>query len=617
MDIIRLLPDMVANQIAAGEVIQRPASAVKELMENAIDAGADDITVVLKDAGKTLLQVTDNGCGMTATDARLCFERHATSKIREANDLFAIRTMGFRGEALASIASIAQVELKTRRREDEVGTQIFIEGSVIKSEEACQCNFGTSILVKNIFFNVPARRNFLKAESTELGYVIEEFQRVALVNPDLAFSLHHNGKQVYKLEPGNSRQRIIAVFGNNYSQKLVQVETQTNIVNVSGFIGKPEFAKRTRGDQYFFANNRFIKHPYLHHAVVNAFHDLLPDNAFPTYFLFLDVDPKTIDINIHPTKTEVKFEDEKSLYAIIRSAVKQTLGKFSLTPSLDFDIEKSMDFPEMKTGETVKVPQVKINPYFNPFEKDNGGFTPKESYRNPARQGLEQWGKLYPQEDETSPVPTPVQTDELFPQSTIHSSLDETPAESAGPKYFQVNTRYILTQLKTGLMVIHQQYAHERIIFERTMQRQKAENRNIQQLLFPQTITFSSADAGLFSSILSDVCATGFDIADIGGGSFIVNGIPTDFGDNNLQIILEQVLESYKNNLQNMEGNNRSRLAAAFARQMAVKPGKHLNEEEMRSMVELLFACAVPDKTPDGKKIINIISYEEMSKTFK
>lgn len=617
MDIIRLLPDMVANQIAAGEVIQRPASAVKELMENAIDAGATEIVVVIKDAGKTLIQVTDNGCGMSEADARLCFERHATSKIREAQDLYSIRTMGFRGEALASIASIAQVELKTRRREDEVGNLVLIEGSVIKSQEPCPCDYGTSILVKNVFFNVPARRNFLKADSTELSYIIEEFQRVALVHPEISFSLHSNGKQLFKVSQGTSRQRIVALFGNPYTERLVQVETESNIVNISGFIVKPEFAKRTRGEQYFFANQRFIKHPYLHHAVANAFQDLIPENTFPSYFIFLDVDPKTIDINIHPTKTEVKFEDERSLYAILRSSVKQALGKFSLTPSLDFDIERSMDFPEIRPGEAVKVPQVKTNPYFNPFDKESSGPLPGKPVRMSPQQGLEQWSKLYPQEEKAVPELTPVQNDELFPQTTIHSSLDEVPAEPAGSKYFQVNGRYILTQLKTGLMVIHQQFAHERVLYERNLQQQRAGSSNSQQLLFPQTITFSPADAGLFASILSDVCASGFDIADIGGGSFIVNGVPADFGDNPTQVILEQVLESYKDNLQHMNGNNRNRLAAAFARQMAVKPGKYLSEEEMRFLVELLFACSSPDKTPDGKKTFHIISYEELSRTFK
>lgn len=612
MDIIRLLPDMVANQIAAGEVIQRPASAVKELLENAIDAGATEITVVLKDAGKTLIQISDNGCGMSEADARLCFARHATSKIREAHDLFAIRTMGFRGEALASIASIAQVEVRTKRVEDELGTSLQIEGSEIKLQEACQCNNGTAFLVKNIFFNVPARRNFLKSDATELTYIMEEFQRVALVNPAISFSLFHNGKQHYKLDPGNTKQRIIAVFGTSYSQKLVPVETQSNIVNITGFIGKPEFAKRTRGEQYFFANNRFIRHPYLHHAVANAFNDVIAENAHPSYFIFLDVDPKTIDINIHPTKTEVKFEDEKSIYAILRSAVKQAIGKYSLTPSMDFDIEKGLDFSEMKPGETVKVPQIKINPYFNPFEKEEPSDKKTQSPKIPFNKGLDQWEKIFPKE---SDLEGPIQ-ESLFPTQRIESSIDETPVEKETTKYFQLQQRYILTQLKTGLIVIHQQYAHERILYERYLRNYSEGSRAVQQLMFPQTISFSPVDAELFASLLADLYHSGFDIEDFGKGSFIVNGVPADFENHSVQEVLEHLLESYKQNLQGMDGNKQKRVAAAFARQMAVRPGKTLAFDEMRSMVDLLFACATPETTPDGKKTFTIISYEELEQKF-
>lgn len=612
MDIVRVLPDMVANQIAAGEVIQRPASAVKELLENAIDAGADQITVVIKEAGKTLLQVSDNGCGMTENDAKLCFERHATSKIREANDLYAIRTMGFRGEALASIASIAQVELRTRRREDETGTRIIIEGTQLKSCEACQCEPGTAILVKNLFFNVPARRTFLKADSTEMKYIMEEFQHVALASPEVAFELFINGKQVYKLTAGNTRQRIIALFGDTYAQNLVPVETSTKLVNISGFIGKPEVARKTRGDQKFFANRRFIRHPYLHHAVMNAFQELLPDGTFPAYFLFLEVDPKTIDINIHPTKTEVKFEDEKSLYAILRSAVKQALGKFSLTPSLDFDIERSMDFPDIKEGEAIKVPQVKVDPYFNPFEPKSKQPIPSGSVRVPAQKGLDQWSKLYPNE-ETFQQPVPERSDELFPLATIHASLDNAPEPAFHSKYFQANGRFILTPIKSGLLIMNQQYLHERILFERIMKEQRSENRSSQQLLFPQTISFPPADGQLFGSILPEICHSGFDISDIGGGSFMVNGVPADFGDNNVQAILEELLESIKNNLNEVDGSKRVRVAAALAKQMAVKPGTFLSEDEMRSLVELLFSCDVPDKTPDGRKTFYTLKYDEIA----
>jgi DNA mismatch repair protein MutL len=611
MDIIKLLPDSVANQIAAGEVIQRPASAVKELLENAIDSGATEIVLIVKDSGKTLIQVTDNGCGMSETDARLCFERHATSKIREANDLFAIRTMGFRGEALASIAAIGQVELKTKRIEDELGTSIHIEGSSVKSQEPCQCPNGTSFIVKNLFYNVPARRNFLKSDTTEMGYIIEEFQRVALVNPGTGFSLFHNGKNVFKLETGNLRQRIIAIFGANYSQKLVNIETDTNLIKVGGFIGKPEFAKKTRGEQYFFANGRFIKHPYFHHAVEKAYQELLPENTYPSYFIFLDVDPKTIDINIHPTKTEVKFEDEKSLYMIIRSAVKQSLGKFSLTPSLDFEIEKSMDFPELKPGETIKVPEVKINPYFNPFEK-NGHKTGSSAN---VRKGLDQWEKLY------EPLKTENTSGQIPETSTetkiFESAIDENLIEQESNRYYQLQGRYILTQLRSGLMIINQQNAHERILFERLMSSIEKESIAIQQQLFPQTVHFSPSDAELLLSLKQEIHNTGFDIEDFGNGAFVVNGTPMDLQEPDVQGLLERVIENYKKDIDKSQDNSQIRLAVSLARQMAIKPGKILSIEEMRSLVDQLFACSIPDATPAGKKTFTIIAYEELEKKFK
>jgi DNA mismatch repair protein MutL len=613
MDIIRLLPDMVANQIAAGEVIQRPASAVKELMENAIDAGATEITVVLKDAGKTLIQISDNGCGMSESDARLCFARHATSKIREAGDLFSIRTMGFRGEALASIASIAQVELKTKRVEDETGTSVHIEGSDIKLQEPCQCNNGTSFMVKNLFFNVPARRNFLKADATELSYIIEEFQRVALVNSKLAFELFHNGKQLFRLLPGTPKQRIIGIFGNNYGEKLVPAETESNIVNISGYIGKPEFAKRTRGEQYFFANKRFIKHPYLHHAVMNAYQELIADNTHPSYFLFLDVDPKTIDINIHPTKTEVKFEDEKSIYAILRAAVKQAIGKFSLTPSLDFEMEKGLDFTELKSNEAIKVPQIKVDNSFNPFEKSEKAIDRAFSARPAVNKGLDQWEKLYPQKEDLPPMEIP---ESLFPTQRIESSLDEVQGIKEAAKYYQLQSRYILTQIKSGLIVIHQQNAHERVLYERYLRNMSEGSRSVQQLMFPQTISFNPADAEVFASLLGDLYHSGFDIEDFGKGSFIVNGVPGDFEDHSVQQVLEHLLESYKQNIHDIEGNRQKRVAAAFARQMAIRAGKSLSMEEMRSLVDLLFACSTPESTADGRKTFYITSYEEIAQKF-
>ena len=604
MDIIKLLPDSVANQIAAGEVIQRPASAVKELLENAVDAGALEITLIVKDSGKTLIQVIDNGCGMSAHDAGLCFERHATSKIREASDLFSIRTMGFRGEALASIAAIAQVELKTKRKEDELGTCIHIEGTVVKSNEACQCADGTSFSIRNLFFNVPARRNFLKSDNVEMGYIMEEFQRVALVNPSISCTLIHNGKTLYQLKTGNVKQRILAIFGTNYAHRLLDVETHTNLLKVKGFIGKPEHAKKTRGEQYFFANGRFIKHPYLHHAVEKAYQDLLPDKSFPSYFLYLDVDPKSIDVNIHPTKTEVKFEDERSLYAILRAAVRQALGKFSLIPSLDFDREDCYDFTDSKSKDDIVIPKIDINPDFNPFEKktvSSGGFKQE-------RAGLDQWEKLYEglqSGDDTAAV------------QQLESSLDEQDAPSGSHPFFQLQGKYILTPMKSGVMIVHLQFAQERIFYERILKSIKMEKVSIQQLLFPQTVRFSVTDSAILLSILQDIRKTGFDIEDLGGGSFSVNGVPMGLEESDLQSLLERILEDFKNDLRDTSIERFTRIAAGMARQMAVRSEKVVTEEGMRSIVDLLFACETPEYTPDGKKTFSLTTYEEIEKKFK
>ncbi len=601
MDIIRLLPVAVANQIAAGEVIQRPASAVKEMLENAVDAGSTEITLIVKDAGKTLIQVNDNGCGMSPADAALCFERHATSKIREANDLFAIRTMGFRGEALASIAAIAQVELKTRRVEDELGYCIQIEGSAIKSQEACQCQAGTSVMVRNLFFNVPARRNFLKAEALELSYIIEEFQRVALVNPTLSLSLFNNGKAIFQLKPGNTKQRILALFGQNYAQRLLDVETKTNLLNVKGFIGRPEHARKKRGEQYFFANGRFIRHSYLYRAVEQAYQDLLPEKSFPTFFLYLDVDPKTIDINIHPTKTEVKFEDEKSLYMILRAAVRQALGKYSLTPSLDFDREDVFDFPEAKSGEQIIIPKIEVNPDFNPFEKSQGSFSGTK-----ARSGLDQWEKLY--------ADLKKESDEG--QQIIESTLDISGDDTSHPGFLQIHGRYLLTRMKSGLMMVDLNHARERIFYERIMRSLQNGRAAVQQQMFPLTVRFAAQDAGLLLSIMKEIRCSGFDIEDLGGGSFAVNGTPADMEDSNVQAVIESILEDYRNGTQNDQVEKSTRIAASMARQMASRARKNLGQDEMRSVVDLLFACETPDYTPNGKRTFYLMTTDELERKF-
>jgi len=616
-DIIKLLPDSVANQIAAGEVIQRPASAVKELLENAIDSGASHIRLIIKDAGKTLVQVIDNGCGMSETDARLCFERHATSKIKEAGDLFNIRTMGFRGEALASIAAIAQVELKTKRIGDDIGTSIIIEGTDVKSQEACQCNEGTSFSVKNLFFNVPARRNFLKSTPVETSHILDEFHRIALAFPNISFEMYNNDKEVCHLTQSNLKQRIINIFGSNYNQRLLPVEQKSSICNISGFIGKPESAKKTRGEQFFFVNNRFIKHAYLNHAVLGAFDELLPANSFPAYFIFIEINPKEIDINIHPTKTEIKFLDDKNIYAIIRSAVKQSLGKSSVTPSIDFNVEKCFDILPLKKGETVNPPSIRINPDYNPFDTKK-----KESSFRPLslkdKTNKENWEKLYPQKtDHNIELPDINQKDQPI-QQIIHPDWDNDIQYQSAKQFLQLHAAYILTQVKSGIMIVDQQLAHERILFEHYSE--LLSNKNIQsqqKQLFPQVVEFSATDAALMKEIAEDIKAIGFDIDEFGTGSYVVNGIPANLPESNIKQILEGLLENYKlsKNIVNMDRN--TIIAKTLAKNMAIKHGKILQQEEMNSLIDQMFACKLPYASLDGKSTVTIISKDELEKKFK
>jgi len=479
LDIIQLLPEHVANQIAAGEVIGRPASAVKEMLENALDSGATNIKLYIKDSGKTLLQVVDNGCGMSEADARMSFERHATSKINKADDLFAIKTMGFRGEAMASLAAIAHVEMKSKLTEKELGTHIIIEGSQVKKQEDCSCANGTSISIKNLFYNVPARRNFLKSDKVETRHIIEQFSRIALANPDINMSLHLDDVEYFHLEKSNKRQRIVNVTGAKSNQKLVPIQEQTTLVNISGFIGKPEFCKRTRGEQYFFVNNRFIKSPYLHHAVKKAYDGLIPDNYFPSYFLYLDIDPKLIDINIHPTKTEIKFEDERSIYAIIRSAVKHSLGKYNVAPTIDFNLETSFDIPVMEKGKGYTQPKVKVDTNFNPFEKEK----PTEIFS---------WGDIV----EKANIQQEIEVD--WTQEVQEKQL------------LQIKNQFILLEGKGELLIIHQQRAHERVLFE--YYQDLLENKKVesQQLAFPFNITFSNSDYLLITQLEEPLHNLGF-----------------------------------------------------------------------------------------------------------
>jgi DNA mismatch repair protein MutL len=614
-DIIQLLPDAVANQIAAGEVVQRPASAVKELIENAIDAGADKIQLILKDAGKSLIQVIDNGCGMSLTDARMCFERHATSKIRKAEDLFAIRTMGFRGEAMASIAAIAQVELKTRRHEDELGTCILIEGSEVISQEACSANTGTSISIKNLFYNTPARRNFLKSNPVEMRHIIDEFQRVALANPQVFLTMHHDGQEVYHLPGAALKQRIIHLFGNNYNQRLVPVEEETTIINLRGFVGKPEFARKTRGEQFFFVNNRFIKDNYLNHAVLTAFQELLPDETFPLYVLFIDIDPAKIDINVHPTKTEIKYQDEKSIYAIIRSAVKRSLGKYNITPTLDFDQENSIGhLITPKPFEEIVQPSIAFNPNFNPFapEKKASDREPSFSHSsNDHRSAIPRnWDTLY----EISKKEETLQH-EMHEEKSVAID-DQNVTKSSEKQFFQVHNRFILSQIKSGFMLINQQAAHERILYERYLHQLENHSGVSQQSLFPQSVTLNSADFELLRELLPDIKALGFDIREFGRNTVVVDGIPADITNANEHELLEQLLEGFKNNLAVLKLDRRDNLARSLARNAALKAGVKLSMEEMNQLVDQLFACQMPNLALNGKPVISTFTLNELAERF-
>lgn len=612
-DIIQLLPDSVANQIAAGEVVQRPASAVKELMENALDAGSTVITLIVKDAGKTLIQVIDNGCGMSETDARMSFERHATSKIRKAEDLFAIQTMGFRGEALASIAAIAQVELKTRRIGDELGIKINIEASELKNQEAFLCPEGSSLSIKNLFYNIPARRNFLKNDSVELRHIIDEFQRVSIPNPSIAFNLHHNSIEVFHLEAGSLKQRLMALFGSSYNTRLVPVEENTSIVKIKGFVIKPEFAKKTRGEQFFFLNKRFIKNTYLHHAVQSAFEELLPKDSFASYFLLLEVDPKTIDINIHPTKTEVKFEDEKTIYTFLLSAIKKSLGQFNIAPSIDFNQESHFyNRPLQPLDGIIKQPTIKVDPTFNPFKSEySKSFKPKEQeLSNPSntekmhnRLADNQIGFEIKKKDEI--------------QQTINADWENELHESNKKLIYQLHNKYILSHIKTGFMVIDQQGAHERILYERILETFDKQHSVTQQELFPKTVELNATDFALVKELQSEIKNIGFDIRDFGKNAIIIHGVPADTLHYDAATLLEGLIENYKQNLQELKSNKRENIARAMARNMAVKSGKILTQEEMNNIIDELFACNMPYSTPNGKPTISTFSIDDLDRRFK
>jgi DNA mismatch repair protein MutL len=616
-DIIHLLPDSVANQIAAGEVIQRPASVIKELVENAIDAGATKIIIQTKDAGRTLIQITDNGKGMSPTDARMAFERHATSKIREASDLFAIRTMGFRGEALASVASVAEVELKTKREEDEIGTFIHIAGSEVIKQEGVSCPNGTTFMVKNLFYNVPARRKFLKSNSTELRNIITEIQRVALASPEIAFSLYHNGTVIYDLPTANFRKRIVNISGNNISQSLVPIQTETSIAKINGFIGHPKTAKRTFGEQYFFVNGRFMKHPFFHKGVIQAYERILPNEMIPAYFIYFEIDPGSIDINIHPTKTEIKFENESAIWQMLHATVREALGKFNMIPSIDFDQQGSIDIPiAPRTTEGLTHPKIQYDPNYNPFEERSVSIPSKGFSTNKEKTELDNWQKLYGETGIPFAGNFDFQTNDEVLQTSFIEKSDSKPVEQ-GKNFIILKNRFILTPVKSGLMVIDQRRAHQRILYEQFMEIIVNHEGVCQQLLFPQAIEMNSADAAMLRAMLDDLNYIGFDIREFGPDTFIVNGVPGILGNADPKGVIEMFLEEFKTCASDLKERERERFALSLAMASSIDHGHSLSDEEASQLIDSLFACETPNFSPIGKPVVEIINIEEIEKKMR
>lgn len=612
-DIIQLLPDHVANQIAAGEVVQRPASVVKELIENAIDAGASEVKLVIKDAGKTLIQVIDNGSGMSTTDARLSFERHATSKIKVADDLFNLHTKGFRGEALASIAAIAHVELKSRTENDEIGTKITIEGSEVTSQEAAVVPKGTTISVKNLFYNIPARRNFLKSNQVENRHIIDEFHRVALAHPQVAFSMISNGSDVFNLPESNSRQRIVNIFGNKTNEKLVPVEEETEILKINGFVLKPDFAKKSRGEQFFFVNDRFIKSAYLHHAVLSAFEGLIKDGTHPGYFLFLEVDPKSIDINIHPTKTEIKFDDEHAMYAMLRSTVKHSLGQFSIAPVLDFNRDSGFDTPYEYSKKTASVPTIEVDKNFNPFQKEttykSGNFQSRKE--NPAS-----WESLYVGLADELTVDKPSEESISFESDEVTGTLFDRDSEETGQTTFQLQNKYIISPIKSGIMVIHQNLAHQRILYEELLKNITVQEAVSQQLLFPLLLHFSVPEMAILKKIKEQLEHTGFVFSNITQESIEISGLPVALLESQAQQVLAELIESITNEVPDAGFSQNDLLAKSMAKSMAVKSGVALSREEREHMINKLFACKEPSVSPSNRPVLITMDANDFDKKF-
>jgi DNA mismatch repair protein MutL len=613
-DIINLLPENIANQIAAGEVIQRPASAVKELLENAVDAGATEIQLFVNDAGKALVQVIDNGKGMSETDARMSFERHATSKIKNIDDLFHIKTMGFRGEALASIAGVAQVELKSKKTGETIGTFIEIENSVVKRQEPAATNEGTNISMKNLFFNVPARRNFLKSNASELRHIVDEFIRVAMAFPSLFFSLTSNGQEVFHLEKGSLKQRIIQILGNSYSAKLVSVKEETDYLNIYGFVGKPETAKKTRGDQYFFVNNRFIKSAYLNHAVMNAFSDMIAKDSFPMYTLFIDIDPSRLDINVHPTKQEIKFEDEKLIYAFVQSAVKHSLAQYSVTPTLDFDLDVSI-----QQTDAVSKPFTPQKQYSATGTSLYKTFTQKnQAHFIESKSDLETWDenllKRNPFGSNELHVPKEQKDDFSSPfKNPVLAIADKKPTSAT---LIQIHKSFLVAENENGFIVIHQQNAHERVLYERFNEAMEGKPISVQRSLFPTAIELAPADSVLLSELLPDLHVLGYQVEPFGNHTFIIQGSPADITDGNEKDSLEKILEQYKHFNIDINFSKREKLLRSMAWQRAIKAGTYLSEKEMEKLVEDLFNCKVSNTTPNGKPVFLEFKKDEMDKMF-
>lgn len=616
-DIIHLLPDSIANQIAAGEVVQRPASVVKELLENAIDAKATCVQLIIKDAGRTLIQVIDNGIGMSHTDARLAFERHATSKIRKIEDLFALNTMGFRGEALPSIAAVSQVELKTRKAEDETATRILISGSKLELQEQTVAPIGSNFAIKNIFFNVPARRKFLKSNDTERRNILTELERVALVNNEIEFSYVENDVEVFKYPATNLKQRIINVAGKNLNQQLISIDIETSLVKIHGFIGKPESARKSRAQQFFFVNGRYMRHPYFSKAVTNAFAPLISVGENPNFFIYLDVDPESIDVNIHPTKTEIKFEDEQAIWQILFATVKEALGKFNEVPTIDFDTEDAIDIPIFNphNPNNSQQPQININPDYNPFKPS--GVTQNGNTGSYQRRPSFDWETLYKGFEKEAEFDDSLSTDSanLF---TFSSSIGTNqPIVDTNTLHYQYKNKYILTSVKSGLMIIDQRKAHIRILFDQFLNNIRKKKGISQRVLFPEIIEFTQSESAVLDQLLDDIEAVGFEISNLGNNSYAINGVPSEIKKINSEELLRNMISKSIETGTDVRDDIQEALALSLANATAINYGQPLTNEELSSIVDQLFSSPQHKYTPDGKTIISVMSDAEMDKKFK